>query len=189
MIVFDKEKWLNEKHVEEQLRHSHLSYITRQYPLELRKQRQELQNCGGYQPCRKHLREDFAIQVILDCRTPFGVDSKSRLGFNQYDPIMTQEQSILSKIKTTFSAEKIIFQYCFLGYCIDAYFPKHKLAIELDEEGHHNRDIGQEIERKKTLEKELVVFLSELIQLKKILMFLLKLVKYKITLLDQQRKE
>ena len=60
---------------------------------------------------------------------------------------MTQEQSILSKIRTIFSAEKIIFQYCVLGCYIDAYFPIHKIAIEVDEQGHHNRDIGLEIER------------------------------------------
>ena len=66
---------------------------------------------------------------------------------------MTQEQSVLSKIKTVFSAEKIIFQYCALGYYIDAYFPKYKLAIEVDEQGLHNRDIAQEIHRQKALEK------------------------------------
>ena len=131
------------------MRHSNLLYITRQYSLENRQQRQELQNCGTYQPCRKFLREDFAIHVILDCRTTSG------LGFSQYDPIMTQEQSVLSKIKTIFSAEKIIFQYCTLGYYTDAYFPKHNLAIEVDEQGHHNRNTFHEIERQKSLEKEL----------------------------------
>ena len=68
---------------------------------------------------------------------------------------MTQEQSVLSKTKTIFSAEKIIFQYCVLGYYIDVYFPKHKLAIEVDEQGHHNRDTFCETESQKSLEKEL----------------------------------
>ena len=68
---------------------------------------------------------------------------------------MTQEQPVLSKIKTIFSAEKIIFQYCDLGYYIDACFLKHKLAIEVDEQGHHNRDTSCGIERQKALEKEL----------------------------------
>ena len=40
VIVFNKEKWLNKKHIEEQIRHSNLSYITRQYSLKFRKQRQ-----------------------------------------------------------------------------------------------------------------------------------------------------
>ena len=46
---------------------------------------------------------------------------------------MTREQSILSNIVTLFTAEKIILQHNVLGYKIDAYFPKYKLAIEVDE--------------------------------------------------------
>ena len=58
---------------------------------------------------------------------------KIRLGFSQHDPIMTQEQSILSKIVTLFAAEEIMLQCNLLAYRIDAYFPKYKLAIEFDE--------------------------------------------------------
>ena len=61
------------------------------------------------------------------------------------------EQSVLSKI-TIFSTEKIILQHV-LGYYIDAYFLEHKLAVEIDEKGHHDRDIQKEIERQKALEK------------------------------------
>ena len=55
----------------------------------------------------------------------------TKLGFNQHD----QEQSILSKIVALFAAEKIILQHNVLGYRIDAYFPKYKLAIENDTKG------------------------------------------------------
>ena len=41
-----------------------------------------------------------------------------------------------------------------LGYKIDLYFHKHKLAIEVDELGHADRDLSNEIERQKALEKE-----------------------------------
>ena len=75
---------------------------------------------------------------------------------------MTQEQSVLSKIVTLFAAEKIILQHNVLGYRIDAYFSKHKLAIEVDEQGHSGRDIDNEIRT-----------------------FLLRLVKYRIILLFQ----
>ena len=64
----------------------------------------------------------------MDCRTTPAVNFKTKLGFSQHDPIMTQEQSILSKIVNLFAAEEIILQHV-LGYRIDAYFPKHKLAI------------------------------------------------------------
>ena len=91
----------------------------------------------------------------MDCRTTPAVNFKSKLGFNQHDPIMTQEQSVLIKIKSVFSAESIIFQDSVLSYRIYAYFPKYKLAIEVDEFGHNDRDIDYEIQRKKALEKEL----------------------------------
>ena len=48
----------------------------------------------------------------MDCRTTPAVNFKTKLVFNQHDPIMTQKQSVLSKIVTLFAAEKIILQ-CF----------------------------------------------------------------------------
>ena len=125
-----------------------------QYPKHFRKQRQELQECVK-QPSRRFLREDFSIQVIMDCRTMPPINFKTRLEFNQQDPIMTQEQSILTKIRSIFPNEKIMFQYCALRFQTDAYIPKQKLAIEVDEKGHQDRDLEAEIERKKALEKEL----------------------------------
>ena len=154
VIVFNGIKWFNEKNIEDQLKHSNLPAATLQFSSELRKQRQELQNCGKYQPCRRFLEEDFAIQIIMNCRTMSAVNFKTRLGFKQHDPIMTQEQLILSKIVALFATEKIILQHV-LGYRIDAYFPKYKLAIEVDEQEHNSRDIDYEIARQKALEKEL----------------------------------
>ena len=128
-----------------------MPHITNQYSSELKKQRQEFQNCGKYQPCKKFLREDFAIQVILDCRATPAVNFKIRLGFNHHDPIMTQKQSILTKIRSIFPNETI-FQYHVLNYRIDAYLTKHKLAAEINELGHADRINDQE--RQLTIEKE-----------------------------------
>ena len=89
----------------------------------------------------------------MDCRTTPAVNFKTKLGFNQHDPIMTKEQSILSKIVTLFSAEKIIRQYNVLSNRIDVYFPKYKLAIKVDEQEHNDRDIDYEIRRQKAIEK------------------------------------
>ena len=90
----------------------------------------------------------------MDCRTTPAVNFKTKLGFNQHDPIMTQEQSILSKIVTLFTAEKIL-QHNVLSYRIDAYFPKYKLAIETDEQRHNEGDIDYEIERQKAIKSKL----------------------------------
>ena len=91
VIVFNGNNWLNETNIKDQLKHLHLAAATVQYSSELRKQRQELQDCGNHQPCR---------------RRTLAVNFKTKLGFNQHDPIMTQEQSISSKSMTLFACEK-----------------------------------------------------------------------------------
>ena len=50
-----------------------------------------------------------------------------------------------------FATEKIILQHNILGYRIDAYFPKYKLATDVDEQWHNSRDIDYEIERQKAI--------------------------------------
>ena len=185
VIIFTGKKWLNETNIKDQLKLSNLAAVTLQYSSELRKQSQELQDCDNYQPCKRFLQEDFAMQIIMDCRTTPAVNFKAKLGFNQHDPIMTQEQSILSKVVTLFAAEKIILQHNVLGYRIDAYFPKYKLAIEVDEQGHNDRDIDYEVEIQKAIENKFGCEFIRIIQLKKILIFLLQLAKYKITSLNQ----
>ena len=46
-------------------------------------------------------------------------------------------------------------QYTFLGYRIDLYFHKYKLAIEVDELGHNDINIEYEIQRQQALKREL----------------------------------
>ena len=69
--------------------------------------------------------------------------------------INTKEQTIINSINDTFEGENIQTQYSVLGYWIDLYFHEYKLTIEVDELGHTNRNINNEIERQKALKKEL----------------------------------
>ena len=46
-------------------------------------------------------------------------------------------------------------QYSVLGYRIDLYFYDNKLAVEIDENGHSDRNIQYQIERQKAIEQEL----------------------------------
>ena len=69
--------------------------------------------------------------------------------------INTKEETIINLIKDTFEGENIQPQYGVLGHTIGLHFHEYKLAIEVDELGHINRNINNEIERKKALEKEL----------------------------------
>ena len=46
-------------------------------------------------------------------------------------------------------------QYSVLDYRTEIHFHDYKLAIEVDEKGHEDRNIDHEIKRQKALEKEL----------------------------------
>ena len=86
---------------------------------------------------------------------PETVKFRSDLGFNQINLILKKEQTVLKSIKDAFEGEDMQTQYTVIGYKIDLYFHEYKLAIEVDELGHTNRNINNEIERQKALEKEL----------------------------------
>ena len=60
------------------------------------------------------------------------VESKTKLGFNPNDSIKRKEQSVLTRIIKIFVSEKILLQHSVLSYRIHWYFPKHKLAMEID---------------------------------------------------------
>ena len=66
--------------------------------------------------------------------------------------INTKEQSVISAIKDAFEGEDMQTQCSVLSYRIDLYFHKYKLAIEVDELGHADRNINNEIERQRALE-------------------------------------
>ena len=97
----------------------------------------------------------MALKVIMDCRTGESRNLKRNLEFRLHDVIDTKEQAVLKSIKDAFEGEDMQTQYSVLGYRIDIYFHKHKLAIEVDELGHADRNLGNEIQRQKALEKVL----------------------------------
>ena len=90
----------------------------------------------------------------MDCRTDESCSLKRNLGFNLHDVINTKEQTVLRSIKDAFEGEDMQTQYTVIGYRIDLYFHKHKLAIEVDELGHADRNLNNDIERQKALERE-----------------------------------
>ena len=147
--------WLNEKHIEEQLGHKNLQVITNKYYKIYKKSRYELVDKPIKQPNRRFLHIDLALKIIMDCRTDKSCSLKKNLGFKLYDVINTKEQTIINSIKDTFEGENIQTQYSVLGYRIDLYFHKYKLAIKVDELDHNDRNIDYEIQRQKALEREL----------------------------------
>ena len=62
-------------------------------------------------------------------------------------------------------------QYIVLSYRIDLYFHDYKLTIEIDENGHSNRNIDYKIKRQKAINKNLIASVLELILTKNNLTF------------------
>ena len=147
--------WLNEKHVEEKLRHKNLPFITNKYDLVYKKHRHELVEKPKKQHNRRFLRSDLAVKVIMDCRTDESCNPKRNLEFRLHDVINTKEKTVINSKKDSFEGENIQTQYGVLGYRIDLYFYNHKLEIEVDELGHADRNLSNENERQKVVENEL----------------------------------
>ena len=61
--------------------------------------------------------------------------------------INCKEQTVLELIKDVFEGENMQTQYSVLGQKIDLYFHEYKLAIEVDELGHNDRNIDYETQR------------------------------------------
>ena len=67
---------------------------------------------------------------------------------------MSKEESVTIKIIKAFLNERILLQHPVLNYQIDLYFSEHKLAIEINEKGHSDRDGEKENEREEKIKKE-----------------------------------
>ena len=124
--------WLNEKHIEEDLGHKNLPATTNKYDPVYKKHRYELVNIPKMQPNRRFLRS-----------------LKRNLGFRLHNVTNTKEQTVLKPIKDAFEGEDMQTQYSVLGYRIDIYFHKHKLAIEVDELGHAEETLVMKLKNKK----------------------------------------
>ena len=144
---------LNERHIGEQLGYKNLHSVTSKYGKIYKKCRYELVHEPTKQPYRNFLRIDLAKKIIMDCKTDESSNLKRNLGFKLHDVINTKEQTIINSIKDTFEGENIQTQYSVLGYRIDLYFHKYKLAIKVNELGHNDRNIDYEIQRQQALER------------------------------------
>ena len=147
--------WLNQKHIEEQLGLKNISSITNKYYEEYKKCKCEMIDEPNKQPPRRFLRNDLPLKIIMSCRTNESCSFKRNLGFRLHEVINTKEQTVINSIKDVFEGEDMQTQYTVIGYRIDLYFHEYKLAIEVDELGHADRNVNNEIERQRALEREL----------------------------------
>ena len=101
----------------------------------------------------------MAEELVKTLKTS-GINSLGRdLGYSIVDTFNCKQQSITEKIKQIFEVENIQTEYKVLRlkYRIDIYFHEYKLAVEVDEYNHCNRDIEYENERERRLKERLFV--------------------------------
>ena len=122
----DRIFWLNEKHIEQELNHKKLREITTKYHSNHRKHRYEV-----VEEPKWKIDEKLAIKVIMDCITSSVHKFRTRLGFKQYNVILTKEQ--LASANKNNKSENMQTQYNVLSYWIEFYFHDYKLAVEVDE--------------------------------------------------------
>ena len=91
----------------------------------------------------------------MNCRADESCNLKKNLEFTVHDVINTKEQTVINAIKHAFEGEDMQTQYSVLSYRIDLYFHKYKLVIGVDELGRADRNVNNEIERPRALEREL----------------------------------
>ena len=144
----------------------------------------------------KYARSDLVEKIIKNCRGVKNCNDginrmkkeeqreifRSLLGFKEHDIMKVIEKTTLESLRDTVEGENIQTHYKVLG---SENFHDDKLAVEIDEKDHQDRDNSREIERQKTLEKNLAVNLLELILIKKILIFFRVRMKYLGTLKNQ----
>ena len=81
----------------------------------------------------------------MNCRTTTTHKLRTRLEFKQYNVTLTKEQSVLIKIKSLFEGENMQAQYRVFQYRIALYFHDYKFAMEIDKNGHSNRNVDFEV--------------------------------------------
>ena len=89
----------------------------------------------------------------MDRRIDKPCNLKRNLGFTLHDVINTKEQTVINSIKDAFEGENMQTQYTVLNYRIDPYFHKYKLAIEIDDLGHNDRNINYVMQKTKSIRK------------------------------------
>ena len=137
---------INKTQLGSALGNSNIASRTQYYSSEYKRKRYEIQDCEDYQPCRMFLKEELTVTIMMDTKTTKAVEFRAKFKINQHGPILNKKQS---KIVSAFPNEKIKEHIFVLNEKIDSYFPRHKLAIEVDELGHLDRNEEDEMKRQK----------------------------------------
>ena len=148
--IIDKERyfWVNRKDLEVESDVTNWTQIFDKCDLEKQKYRQELTPNAEYQQCRVFVQNDLVERKIKSYRKSSKkfLELKNKLGLDP-DVITCDKQNIISSLHIAFEGEINHTQYCIKNKRLDAYFPKHKLGIEVDEYNHEVRNSEYEQSR------------------------------------------
>ena len=105
------------------------------------------------QQCRRFVRIDLIERKIKSCRKSSKkiLELKKKLGLDP-DVVTCDEQDIISTLQIAFEGEAILTQDCIKKKRLDAYFPKYKLGIEIDEYNHESKNSEYEQSRQFMIE-------------------------------------
>ena len=152
MKLLTKDFLVNRKDLEAESDVANWAQIFDKCDLEKQKYRQELTPNAEYQRCRVFVRNDLVERKIKSCRkSSKNISIQKTLGL---DPgvVTCDEQDIISALQIPFEEEIILTQYCIIKKRLDAYFPKYKLGIEVDEYNHESRNFEYEQSRQFMIE-------------------------------------
>ena len=108
---------------------------------EKQKYRHELMPNTEFQPYRRFIRNDLVKRKFKSCRKSSKkfLEFRKKLGLDP-DVVTCDEQDIISALQVALEGEITITQHCIKKKRLDAYFPKYKLGIEIDEYNHEGRN-------------------------------------------------
>ena len=141
IINMGKYLWVNRKDLEVESDVVNQVQIFDKCDLQKQKYRQKSTPNAKYQRFRVFLQNDLIERKIKW----FSKSSKKILEFKKKlrldpDVITCDEHVIISTLQVAFEGEIVLTQHCIKKKRLDAYFPKYKLGIEIDEYNHEGRN-------------------------------------------------
>ena len=100
-------------------------------------------------PFRRFVCNNLARNLVKTLRADKIDVFRGGLEFDVFDAFNAEQQTLTKTIKEIFEGEDIQIEYSVLSSRTDFYFHKYKISIEVDEFGHTDRNIDNEIDRQK----------------------------------------
>jgi len=116
------------------------------------KEKHKIQTSGGCQEMITATRKGL-LQGLSSMRDPKAKEMLEQLGQDiEWATLTSIEESVVRSIQVVFSPHKIEYQKWFGSFRVDLFLPEFGLIIEIDENGHADRNGINEAQRQQFLE-------------------------------------